>query len=134
MTEIPDSVQVNVARAGWRADLLNYHADELKRLAGEDSSPAAAALVKQAEKKASEAELHQTAAGVEQELADAKAASQADPKDLKLRKRYQQAAQEMADMRVLWRGIDEALGSRRGVLSVDDFPEPSDDEILGKVS
>lgn len=130
MSDIPVAVQTSIARSKWCSDLLRLHAAELQRIVGDDQSPAAASIVADADKKVSEAELHELNATLVAELAAAKAASQADPKDERLHKRYEQVAQEITDARATWRGIGEAAGTRRGAATVDDFPEPSDEEVL----
>lgn len=126
-----EAAQVNVARGNWRADLLRVHAAELERIIGDDPSPAAASIKADADAKRAEADLHETAATLERELDDAKEAAFADPKNVELQDAYRQAAEEITAMRQLWRGVGEVVaGTWRPVMNVDNFPEPSDEEVL----
>lgn len=127
--DIPLPVQVEVARHNWRADLLRVDAGERTRLVGDDESPVADALRSEGDKKVSEADLHEAHGALMAEFAAAKAASKAAPTDQRLYKKYKDITQELAEMRTLWRQIGEALNTR-GILTVDNFPEPTDEEVL----
>jgi hypothetical protein len=130
MTEATDEVKVQAARARWRSDLLTCHAAELRRLAGGDPSPTAQGLLKDADAKEAEATVHVDHAEAAERLSAAKRDYFDNPKDEDIVARYQRASQAMVDLRSYWRGIGELSGTRRGVLTVDDFPEPTDEDVL----
>lgn len=130
MTEAAEEIQVAAARARWRADLLAYDAAEHRRIAGEDESPTAKGLLGDATGKEAEATIHLDVAEAEERLSIAKIERNADPKDSGAQRRYAAATADLAELRAYWRGIGEVVGTRRFVGAVDDFPEPSDEDVL----
>lgn len=130
-----DEVKVQAARALWRADLLKLHASEFQRLAGDDASPTAQGLLASATSKEAEATIHEDLAEAQLRHSAAKQARDADPKDPAAKRRYDEAAAALQELRSYWRGIDEYTGGRESgrvgyIISVDNFPEPTDDEVL----
>lgn len=123
-------VDVEVARARWRADLLRLDAAERQRIAGSDSSPTAQAIAADAMVKEAEATIHLDVADAEERLQVAKAERDADPKDESAQRRYASVTRDLTELRAYWRGIGEATGRRTGVLTVDDFPEPTNEEVI----
>lgn len=130
MTEATTEVQVAAARARWRADLLGYAASEHERIAGSDSSPTAQGLLADATSKKAEATIHLDLADAMLRHSAAKQERDANPQDAGAQRRYTDAAQALVDLRAYWRGIDEATGKRRFAMNLDNFPEPTDEEVL----
>lgn len=130
MTEVAEAVQVTAARSRWRADLLAFDAAERERIAGEDPSPTARGIAAAAESKRAEATIHLDLAEAEERHSIAKQERDADPKDPGANRRYAAAAQDLVELRSYWRGIDEMVGNRSFVMALDDFAEPSDEEVL----
>lgn len=131
MTDPTPEVQVLAARARWRADLLNLHAAEISRIVGDDSSAAAEGFRADATKKQAEATVHLDHADAAERLSIAKRELDADPSNLDLVRKRDEAQAAMVELRAYWRGIGEYTGERRGhVAALDDFPEPSDEEVL----
>lgn len=123
-------VDVEVARARWRADLLRFDAAERQRIAGSDPSPTALAIAADAAVKEAEATIHLDVADAEERLAAAKGERDADPTNEAANRRLTAAARDLADLRAYWRGIGEATGKRTGVMTVDNFPEPTNEEVI----
>lgn len=123
-------VDVEVARARWRADLLRLDAAERQRIAGSDPSPTAKAIAADASVKEAEATIHLDVAEAEERLQVAKIERDADPKNEAAQRRYAAAARDLADLRMYWRGIGEVTGKRTGVMTVDNFPEPTNEEVI----
>lgn len=130
MADISPAEAEGVARARWRADLLNLAAADHRRIAGDDPSPTAQALLADATRKEAEATIHLDHADAAQKLAEAKAALEANPGNEAAIAAQHQAAQEITDLRRYWRQIGEATGGVPHVMTVDDFPEPTADEVL----
>lgn len=130
MTEATEAVQITAARSRWRADLLELAALDHERIAGTDASPIAQGLLEAATAKKAEATVHLDLAEAELRHSIAKQERDADPKDQAAYRRYELAKQALVDLRLYWRGIDEVLGTRRGAMTVDNFPEPTDEEVL----
>lgn len=130
MTAPTDEIQVAAARSRWRADLLRLTAAEHLRIAGDDPSAVAQNLAATATVKEAEATIHLDLAEAEERLSAAKLERDANPGDDSAQRRYTAAAEDLVELRRYWRGIGEFTGTRRMVMTVDDFPEPSDDEVL----
>lgn len=130
MTEPTEAIQVSVARSRWRSDLLEMAASEHERIAGDDASPVAQELRDSAQSKKAEATIHLDLAEAEARHSIAKQERDADPKDQAAYKRYEAAKKELVELRAYWRGIDEVVGNRRFAMTLDDFPEPTDEEVL----
>lgn len=130
MTEATEAVQITAARSRWRADLLAWAALDHERIAGADASPVAQGLLAVANTKKAEATVHLDLAEAEIRHSIAKQERDADPKDQAAYRRYELAKQALVDLRLYWRGIDEFTGNRRPAMTLDDFPEPTDEEVL----
>lgn len=130
MTAPTTEVQVTAARARWRADLLQLDAAERRRIAGDDSSSVAAGIAAEATRKEAEATIHLDVAEAEERLSIAKQERNDNLGDEIYQMRYVQAAEALAELRRYWRQVGEYTGTRRPVLTVDDFPEPTDEDVL----
>lgn len=130
MSAPTNAVQISAARARWRADLLNYAADEHRRIVADDSSAAAQAILAEATVKEAEATVHLDHADAAARLSAAKEALAANPNDPGAQLATAQAAQLMVELRGYWRGIGEYTGTRSSVRVVNHFPEPTDEEVL----
>lgn len=131
MTAEPtEEVQIQAARARWRADLLAYDAAERARIVGDNDSGVAQELLAEGTKKEAEATVHLDHAEAIEKHSIAKQRRDANPKDAEANRAYQKAAQDLTDLRVYWRSIGEALSARSSVQNVDNFEEPSDEEVL----
>lgn len=129
-TEATTEIQVEAARARWRADLLEWTALEHQRIAGADSSPVAQNLIEVAATKRAEATIHHDLAEAMVRHSAVKQERDANPKDESVQRRYAAATRDLVELRQYWRGIDEWLGTRQPVMALDHFPEPTDDEVL----
>lgn len=130
MTAPITEVQVLAARARWRADLLELSAVDHERIVGDDGGPTAQSLLDAATSKRAEATIHMDLAEAMERHSVAKVERDADPKDADAQARYVAARDALVDLRTYWRSINEYLGLYRPVMTVDDFPEPTDDEVL----
>lgn len=102
---MPDTFEAHIALQRWRADLHD--------LAGKPDA----------------ADLCRSVADQEVEYEDAKRASKAAPDDVMLRRRYKRLGALLHEDRAFWRGM-------RGdapTAALNDFAEPSDDDLLGGV-
>lgn len=130
MTAPITEVQVLAARARWRADLLELSAVDHERIVGDDGGPTAQSLLEVATSKRAEATIHMDLAEAMERHSVAKVERDADPKDVDAQARYAAARDALVDLRTYWRGINEYLGLYRTVMTLDHFPEPTDDEVL----
>lgn len=130
MTAPTDEIQVAAARARWRADLLAFDAAERQRIAGDDPSPVARGLADAAASKEAEATIHLDMSEAQERHSIAKQELNDNPKDAGAQQRYAAAAAALQDLRSYWRGIDEYVGNRTAVMTLDDFEEPTDEEVL----
>lgn len=130
MTDVAAPIQVMAARARWRADLLKFSAAEHRRIVGDDPSPVAQQFVAAADAKEAEAAIHLDHAAAGEALSIAKAELDANPKDPGAQQRRDAAQAAMRDLRSYWRQIGEANGTRFVVQRLDDFSEPTDEEVL----
>jgi hypothetical protein len=108
-----------VNRERWRADLEELHAGLLGKVG----------LVHDLVQKTASAELRRAEADAAEELEVLRAAFLAKPSDKRARDDYKAAGRALHEMRRHWRGLGELAGTRRPVVTLNDFSEPTDEEL-----
>lgn len=108
-----------VNRARWRADLEDYHAALLGSVG----------LGRDAAARQASAELRRQEADLTVELETLRAAFLADPSDRGNALAYKAKSAELRELRRYWRGLGELAGIRRLATGVDEFAEPTDEEL-----
>lgn len=98
--------RVNIARMRWRA--------ELHRLNGDEPG----------------AQLQEDVASLEERYLEAKLARNGNPDDSYIAFQFTSVEAELRRVRQFWRGVRDDMHSVQNATALDNFSEPSDDELL----
>lgn len=102
--------RVNIARMRWRADLHRLNGDE----------PGA--------------QLQEDVADLEERYCEAKLARNANPDDTYVDFQFRLVENELRQSRAFWRGVRDDMNAVQNAMTLDNFEEPSDDELLDGVA
>lgn len=108
--ETERATRANIARMRYRAGLHRLNDDE------------------------SGAQLQEDVANLEERYCEAKLARDAAPDDSYVDFQFRLVESELRQSRAFWREVRDGMNGVQNASTIDNFPEPSDDELLDGVA
>lgn len=121
-----DPELIHAARNRWRAGLLRWHAAELEASVDGAVGTVAEDLTAQAAAKTAQADLHDEFADADEEYVAKRAGLVAGTLS---RAEWEAFSVIFTTQRTYWRGVGVMAGTR-GQPNLDNFTEPTDDELM----